>query len=656
MSLRAILQALESRRRTVHAPYYVPGLWITGGVGTGMTAAVQVNPYDFYYMIIARIAAQPPQPLITGAGGEWSSRAVVYSLFPRVTTAFDHDGDDQVSIGANSDGWRETGTLLKCLALLPYIRDMGFNTVHLLPITAIGRDGRKGNLGSPYAIRNAYQLDESLDEPALGLSADELFAGFVEAAHRLGMRVVLEFVLRTAAKDSDWIPQHPDWFYWIRADVPDRPARAGRTAMLNSYGQPIFPPDTLNVIHGKVGRGDFNELPPPSHQYRALFTPPPPPGSIFKDGERYIGVLPDGTQVRVPGAFTDWPPNDVQPPWSDVTYLRLYDHPDFNYMAYNTLRMYDSRLAAPENRNLPLWEAQIGVIPHYQKQFGIDGVLIDMGHALPHPLKQRIIGAARDVNPHFAFWDENFSISGASREEGYNAVVGYWMLGVHEAHSVRNFISQVAHHPMPIPFFVGSENHNTPRTFDRYGGVAYAHYALSLSVGLPGIPFINSGFELAETHPLNTGLGFSGEQLARYSADNLPLFSVWAYNWTRAENYVKSVRHAMTIRRQYEDLLSDPAPSTFVMGSSDNPHILVFSRRKGSQWLSFVANTDMAHEQNGRALLAARQVRVPGLWGTGEGGMDVYQELAANAYLAPGYVLIIDNSSMTPSSREGSVR
>ncbi len=149
-----------------------------------------------------------------------------------MTTAFDHNGDDQISPMPNSDGWRETGTLLKSMALLPYIREMGFNTVHLLPITAIGRDGRKGTLGSPYAIRNPYLLDENSAEPALGLTAEQLFRGSVEAAHRLGMRVVIEFVLRTAAKDSDWVPEHPEWFYWIRADVPDRAAhrRAHRRA------------------------------------------------------------------------------------------------------------------------------------------------------------------------------------------------------------------------------------------------------------------------------------------------------------------------------------------------------------------------------------------------------------------------------------------
>jgi len=646
VSLPTILQALEVRRRAVHEPYFVPSLWAHSGTQPDHTAAVQVNPYDFYYQLLAKIAIRAAQPLVQGAGGEWSRHAIVYSMFPRVTTAFDHNGDDQISPAPNSDGWRETGTLLKSMALLPYIREMGFNTVHLLPVTAIGRDGRKGTLGSPYAIRNPYLLDENLDEPALGLTAEQLFKGFVEAAHRLGMRVVVEFVLRTAAKDSDWIPEHPEWFYWIRADVPDRMANIGRTGALNSYGQPIFSPDTLNLIFAKINANDFHDLPPPPHQYRAMFTPPPRPDQVRIEDGRYIGTLDDGTRVRIPGAFADWPPNDVQPPWSDVTYLRLYDHPDFNYMAYNTLRMYDAFLAQPEHRNAPLWERLIGIIPHYQKQFNIDGVLIDMGHALPMPLKQRIIATARATDPNFAFWDENFSIEWHTREQGYNAVVGYWLLSLHEAHSVRNMINQMAQHAFPIAFFGAMENHNTPRAFARYGGIAYAHYALALSIGIPAIPFIQSGFELGETQPMNTGLGFSSEEIRRYKAEELPLFSIWAYDWCRAENWIRSVRHALGIRQKFESLLSDSAPNTFLIGSSDNPHILVFSRRRDDQWLCFIANTDMAHEQRGRAVIRAKQVRVPGYWGTYADGMDVRQEIAVDVSLSPGYVLIIDVANL----------
>ncbi len=639
MSLSHIIQQLEAHRSPITTPYFVPGLWVDGV----STPAVQVDPYEFYRQRLTEIAAGEPQPLVQGpGGGEWSRHAIIYNLFPRVTAAFDHNHDGSLAVRA--DGWRETGTLLKCMALLPYIRSMGFNVVHLLPITSVGRDGKKGTLGSPYAIRNPYQLDPNLDEPALGLTADQLFEGFVEAAHRLGLRVILEFVLRTASKDSDWIPQHPDWFYWICADIPDRMGTGtGRSA---AYGSPIFPPQTLDLVKAKVAEGDFTELPPPPTAYRAMFTRPPRPDQVYMENGRYFGKLDDGTQVRVPGAFTDWPPDDNQPPWTDVTYLRMYDHPDFNYIAYNTLRMYDESLARPENANGPLWDAVAGVIPHYQHNFGIDGVMIDMGHALPLPLKERIIASARAINPDFAFWDENFSIGQRSREEGYNAVMGWWVMGAHQGDSVRSMLHQIAAHGLPLPFFAAPENHNTPRAASRFNGNAYAHYALALMITLPALPFILSGFELCETQPINTGIGFTNEQLALYPPEKLPLFSAWAFNWTRPDNCISSVRYALTLRGQYEGLLSDSDPSTMAVGYSENSAIIVYTRQKDNERITVVANADPISGQSGKVVMDSSQIRVTGLWGTADTGMDVNQQVMANVSLLPSYVLILDRSGM----------
>ena len=635
-TLPQIVDTLRARYRDVALPYRVPGLWVDGR----SVPAQAVNPYEFYSQRLASIIEAPPQPLTQAPPGEeWSRRALVYNLFPRVSAAFDHAGEGRLRIDPRPDGWRDTGTLLKAIVLLPYIRSMGFDTVHLLPITAVGQDGKKGTLGSPYAIRNAYRLDENLAEPALDLSAEVLFRGFVEAAHHLGMRVVMEFVLRTASKDADWIGEHPEWFYWIREDVPDRPVGSLDP---HAYGSPLFDPDTLALIKSKVGAGDFRRLPPPPKVYRDMFTPPPRREQVRQVEGRWVGTLDDGTRVRIPGAFTDWPPDDGQPPWTDVTYLRLYDHPNFNYIAYNTLRMYDERLARPEHANMPLWDAIAGVIPYYQGQFGIDGVMLDMGHALPMPLKRRMVEEVRRLDPDFAFWEENFAISMQSRNEGYNAVVGHMVFDLHHPQALRNFVHRLASEVMPIPFFATAENHNTPRAAARNGnGVIYSYYTLPFCIAVPGIPFVHSGFELGETQPINTGLGFTPEMLARYPAEKLPLFSEWAFDWTRKDNLIAGVSHALRLRRQYEDVLSANDPSTWRIGASDNPHILVFTRKNGSRALSFIANTDMEAKQRGRAMLGGRNFKAQGLWGTPD-ALPVYHGLGLTVELSPGYVLILD--------------
>lgn len=635
MSLGEIIERLVARSWVVNAPYSIPGLWIDGK----STAAQDVNPYKFYHTRLSEIAALTAQPLVQGKpGGDWSANAIIYNLFPRLTTAFDHAGDGTLSLGPNADGWRETGTLLKCIAILPYIRAMGFNTVHLLPITAVGQDGKKGNLGSPYGIRNPMRLDENLDEPALGLTAEQLFAGFVEAAHRLGLRVIMEFVLRTSSKDGDWIQQHPDWFYWIKESAPDR--RLGSMDP-KAYSNPIFAPDVLALVKSKVGAGDLRDLPPPPESYRAMFTLPPHPEAITMEAGRYIGILDDGTRVRIPGAFSDWPPDDTQPPWGDVTYLRMYTHPDFNYIAYNTIRMYDERSSQPECRNEPLWNAIVNVIPYYQNTFGIDGVMIDMGHSLPLPLKQRIVAAARAVNPDFAFWDENFSISAHSRAEGYNAVMGYWLFDVHRPEKVRDMLNSMAHQSFPIRFFAAPENHNTPRAASHPGGLDYARYALAISALIPGMPFILSGFELGETQPINTGLGFSAEMLAQYPAEKLPLFSTYAFNWTRPDNLVEMVRRTLQLRARDPLLYNDDDPNTMQIGHSDNPDILVFARRRNSQRVNVIANTDMLTPSKGRALVNRKARHGMGIYGVA-GSIPFTEETSVEVSLSPGQVIVIE--------------
>jgi hypothetical protein len=329
-----------------------------------------------------------------------------------------------------------------------------------------------------------------------------------------------------------------------------------------------------------------------------MFTPPPPTGSVHKEGARWIGVLPDGTRVRVPGAFADWPPDDAQPPWTDVTYLRLYDHPDFNYMAYNTLRMYDARLARPENRVESLWQRVVEILPSCQERFGIDGAMIDMGHALPSALKQRIVSAARDRDPDFAFWDEAFSYLPGVVAEGYNAIVGsYWWLAWRPEKLAAELLRPLAEVGVPLPFFAAPENHNTPRAAARPGGPDAARLAWALGCVLPAVPVCHSGFELAEEVPVNTGLDFTVEEARRYPQDVLALFSAVAYDWEREEQLVDWITRVLILRAPHAGMIADPDPATLALLESDNPAVWAVVRGQGERRLALVANFDRERAQ-----------------------------------------------------------
>ena len=600
-ALNLVLARLEER--LAHSPSPAgrfPGLWIHPD---GPAAAQTLVPEQFFRDRLRAILSAPRRKRVTDGDvpGDWGKHAIAYNLLVRYGAAFDHDGDGRISCEPLPSGWRETGTFLKAITLLPFIRSLGCNTIHLLPITAIGQDGNKGDMGSAFAIRDPYALDEHLAEPALGLDVNTEFAAFVEAAHHLGIRIVVEFVFRTAAKDAAWAKDHPEWFYWIRADVPDR--KPGDTSE-DTFGAPLFTPDELKNIYDAVGQGRFHELLPPHPVFRDMFTAPPRPETVRLENGCWRGTATDPrtgqpVTVRIPGAFCDWAPDSQQPPWTDVTYLRLYDHPDFNYMAYNTLRMYAAQLARPENIVRPLWDKITEVIPHYQTHFKVDGVMIDMGHALPGDLKRGLVARARQVDPDFALWAEEFDLTPHARAEGYNVCVGPFMQTVRDPERWRGWLRWIHGAGLPVPFMAMAENHNTPRAVHWAGGAAYARYAQALGAFLPGVPYLHNGIELAEPVPVNTGFDFTNEEVAQLPPAVLPLFSAAAMDWTREHTLVAVLRRIHALRAKHRDLFSDPAPGTIIPLETANRAVTGYLRQKPGAKKAFavLGNTDMHQPQ-----------------------------------------------------------
>jgi starch synthase (maltosyl-transferring) len=111
-----------------------------------------------------------------------------------------------------------SATFEDCIARLPDIKAMGFDTVYLPPIHPIGEINRKGannavraepgEPGSFYAIGSRHGGHTAI-EPGLGTLED--FRRFVAACEALGIEVALDFAVQ-AAPDHPWIKQHPDWF------------------------------------------------------------------------------------------------------------------------------------------------------------------------------------------------------------------------------------------------------------------------------------------------------------------------------------------------------------------------------------------------------------------------------------------------------------
>lgn len=92
------------------------------------------------------------------------------------------------------------------IADLDRIKSLGVDVVYLLPIHPIGKKMRKGSKGSPYAVFDYYQIDESY-----GTLSD--FDQLVEAVHERGMKLMIDIVINHTSKDAILTEKHPDWFY-----------------------------------------------------------------------------------------------------------------------------------------------------------------------------------------------------------------------------------------------------------------------------------------------------------------------------------------------------------------------------------------------------------------------------------------------------------
>ena len=91
---------------------------------------------------------------------------------------------------------------------LDRIRALGVDWIYLLPIQPSGVEGRKGSVGSPYAIR-----DYRVTDPAQGTQAE--FESLCRAAHEKGLKVMIDVVYNHTSPDSVLAETHPEWFYRV---------------------------------------------------------------------------------------------------------------------------------------------------------------------------------------------------------------------------------------------------------------------------------------------------------------------------------------------------------------------------------------------------------------------------------------------------------
>ncbi|RFP65222.1 DUF3459 domain-containing protein [Hymenobacter lapidiphilus] len=142
---------------------------------------------------------------------EWASAATIYEV--------------------NIRQYTPEGTFRAFMEHLPRLADMGISIVWLMPVHPIGEQGRKGTLGSQYAVRDYFGVN-----PEFGTLAD--LRALVAEAHRLGLRVLLDWVANHTSWDNPLVHAHPDWYQHDAQGRLVPPVADWHDVVALDYGQP----------------------------------------------------------------------------------------------------------------------------------------------------------------------------------------------------------------------------------------------------------------------------------------------------------------------------------------------------------------------------------------------------------------------------------
>lgn len=88
---------------------------------------------------------------------------------------------------------------------LPELKKLGVDIIWIMPINPIGKQNRKGALGSYYAVANYKTVN-----PEFGTVDD--FKKLVNKTHKLGMKIIIDWVANHTAWDNIWVKDHPEFY------------------------------------------------------------------------------------------------------------------------------------------------------------------------------------------------------------------------------------------------------------------------------------------------------------------------------------------------------------------------------------------------------------------------------------------------------------
>lgn len=132
-----------------------------------------------------------------------NNRANICGINIRTFNAQDTNGNEIIDEGEVS------GNFLNAIDRLDEIKDLGINTLHVLPITPAGRLKALGTAGSVYAAGDFWSINQQLIDKNSELSDIEQAKKFIEECHKRNIRVIIDL---PSCGAYDLFLTHPELF------------------------------------------------------------------------------------------------------------------------------------------------------------------------------------------------------------------------------------------------------------------------------------------------------------------------------------------------------------------------------------------------------------------------------------------------------------
>ncbi len=158
-----------------------------------------------------------------------NNNAVIYALNIRTFNAKDTNGNEIIEISRGET----PGSFINAIERLDELKGLGINTIHLLPITPVGKIKALGTAGSLYAMADLTKINMQLSDNQSELSLNEQVKKFTDECHKRDIKVIVDLPSCGAydlyidrpdlfVTDKDGMPVSPsDWVDVRLFNVPD---------------------------------------------------------------------------------------------------------------------------------------------------------------------------------------------------------------------------------------------------------------------------------------------------------------------------------------------------------------------------------------------------------------------------------------------------